>query len=595
MLDPNKKAYASAVKDRGSAYFAKHDYDHAIADYSEAIGLDPNNADNYLTRASVCRYAGKYDEAIADFTTVIRLAPKFARAYFERGVTNLYVHSLPKALADLDQASELDPKFAYTALWLDIVGKRNNLPSRLPQAITQIDMTKWPAPVIRLYLGELTPAAVLAAADNPDPATKKGQLCEADFYSGELALQKGAKEDARHLFQLAAADCPKDFEEWQAAIAELKVLGRIRDWCIARTISLRGLVARGKPTASERSPDFAEQNPGSAFGPVDRSRIALRAIRATKISHHHCPLSATCLILRPDALFAASPCHRRRPCGFRGRMADRAARRAGGAARDAAASHDCRAQNRKTRRAGLLQLVPLRRRARQAPIGLLHAEMRLLGSLVMRAADAHKLPAGGALAVDREAFADAITAALEAEPLIDIRREEVSAPPPEWDSVIIATGPLTSPALAETMRALTGEDALAFFDAIAPIVHRDSIDFGHRLVPVALRQGRPRRLRRRLHQLSAHSRAIRGLRRCAAGRRKNRVPRFRGGDAVFRRLPADRSDGRARARDAAPWADEAVRPHRSAPAGAKNPMPWCSCARTTSSARCSTWWGSRPS
>jgi methylenetetrahydrofolate--tRNA-(uracil-5-)-methyltransferase len=110
-------------------------------------------------------------------------------------------------------------------------------------------------------------------------------------------------------------------------------------------------------------------------------------------------------------------------------------------------------------------------------IGLLHAEMRRLGSLVMQTADIHKLPAGGALAVDRDGFAGAITAALEAEPLIDIRREEIVSPLPDWDSVIIATGPLTSPALAESIRALTGEDALAFFDAIAPIVHRDSIDF----------------------------------------------------------------------------------------------------------------------
>src|SRR5271156_5693271 len=110
-------------------------------------------------------------------------------------------------------------------------------------------------------------------------------------------------------------------------------------------------------------------------------------------------------------------------------------------------------------------------------IGLLHAEMRRLGSLVLHTADAHKLPAGGALAVDRDGFASAITAALDSEPLINIRREEILEPPAEWDNVIIATGPLTSPALADTLRALTGEAALAFFDAIAPIVHRDSIDF----------------------------------------------------------------------------------------------------------------------
>jgi methylenetetrahydrofolate--tRNA-(uracil-5-)-methyltransferase len=110
-------------------------------------------------------------------------------------------------------------------------------------------------------------------------------------------------------------------------------------------------------------------------------------------------------------------------------------------------------------------------------VGLIHAEMRRMGSLVMRMADAHKVPAGSALAVDREGFAAAVTAALAAHPSIRIERGEVAGlPPPDWDNVIVATGPLTSPALAEAVRAVTGEDALAFFDAIAPIVHRDSID-----------------------------------------------------------------------------------------------------------------------
>jgi len=109
-------------------------------------------------------------------------------------------------------------------------------------------------------------------------------------------------------------------------------------------------------------------------------------------------------------------------------------------------------------------------------VGLLHAEMRRLGSLVMRAADSHQVPAGGALAVDRDGFSAAVSAALAAQPLITLERGEVALPPDDWDSVIIATGPLTSPDLAAAIRALTGEDALAFFDAIAPIVHRDSID-----------------------------------------------------------------------------------------------------------------------
>jgi methylenetetrahydrofolate--tRNA-(uracil-5-)-methyltransferase len=114
--------------------------------------------------------------------------------------------------------------------------------------------------------------------------------------------------------------------------------------------------------------------------------------------------------------------------------------------------------------------------AQGSAIGLLHAEMRRLGSLIMHAADANKLPAGSALAVDRDGFAGAITAALEAEPLIEIRREEIVKLPDDWDSIIVATGPLTSPALSATIQSLTGESALAFFDAIAPIVYRETID-----------------------------------------------------------------------------------------------------------------------
>jgi methylenetetrahydrofolate--tRNA-(uracil-5-)-methyltransferase len=109
-------------------------------------------------------------------------------------------------------------------------------------------------------------------------------------------------------------------------------------------------------------------------------------------------------------------------------------------------------------------------------VGLLHAEMRRLSSLVMHAADSNQVPAGGALAVDRDGFSASVTAALVAHPLVSLARGEVATPPEEWDSVIIATGPLTSPDLAAAIRSLTAEDALAFFDAIAPIVHRDSID-----------------------------------------------------------------------------------------------------------------------
>ena len=179
-------------------------------------------------------------------------------------------------------------------------------------------------------------------------------------------------------------------------------------------------------------------------------------------------------------------------------------------------------------------------------VGLLHEEMRRAGSLVMHAADAHKLPAGGALAVDRDGFAGEVTRALEAHPLVEIAREEITGlPPHEWDSVIVATGPLTSPALASAVQALTGEAELAFFDAIAPIVHHETID-----MDVCWRQSRYDKVGPGgggadyincpldKDQYEAF---------VAALLRPSRPPsRTSRGHALFRRLPADRGDGRAR-------------------------------------------------
>ena len=222
-LDPK---FANAFNTRGNAYLRRAEYDRAIADYTEAIRLDPKDANAFNTRGNAYKAKGDYDRAIADYDQAITLSPKYAFAYFDRALAYLYAGSLPKALADLDRSSELDPKYPYTAIWLDIVYKRSNLPSRLAQAMSQIDMTNWPAPVIRLYLGQLTPAAVLAAAADLNADTKRGQVCEANFYGGELALQQGAKEKAARQFRLAAAHCPKGFIEWPAANVELKALGK---------------------------------------------------------------------------------------------------------------------------------------------------------------------------------------------------------------------------------------------------------------------------------------------------------------------------------------------------------------------------------
>lgn len=108
-------------------------------------------------------------------------------------------------------------------------------------------------------------------------------------------------------------------------------------------------------------------------------------------------------------------------------------------------------------------------------VGLLHQEMRTLGSLILSAADQHRVPAGSALAVDREAFATEVTSRIAAHPNIEVVRERIDALP-ATGSTIIATGPLTASGLADAIAVATGSDALAFFDAIAPIIHRESVD-----------------------------------------------------------------------------------------------------------------------
>ncbi len=198
-------------------------------------------------------------------------------------------------------------------------------------------------------------------------------------------------------------------------------------------------------------------------------------------------------------------------------------------------------------------------------VGLLHEEMRRCGSLIMAAGDAHKLPAGGALAVDRDGFSAEVTERISAHPLITLERGEVAGLPPEdWDSVIIATGPLTSPALGSAIQALTGEDSLAFFDAIAPIVHRESVDMDICWMQSRYDKTGPSGTGADYINCPMDRDAIWRLHRGAAGGGKDRVPRMGARYALFRGLPADRGHGGTRRGDAALRADEAGRPHQPA-------------------------------
>ena len=190
-------------------------------------------------------------------------------------------------------------------------------------------------------------------------------------------------------------------------------------------------------------------------------------------------------------------------------------------------------------------------------VGVIHREMRRMGSLIMACADRHQVPAGGALAVDRDGFAAAVTSAIASEPLIEVRREVVDGLPPDhWTEVILATGPLTSPGLATAIAALAGEEHLAFFDAIAPIVYRDSIDFDK-----AWFQSRYDKVGPGGNGLDYincpldHARYDAFV--DALLTREDDLVQGMGGHALFQRLPSHRSHGRTGTRNVAAWSHEA--------------------------------------
>jgi tRNA:m(5)U-54 methyltransferase len=220
-------------------------------------------------------------------------------------------------------------------------------------------------------------------------------------------------------------------------------------------------------------------------------------------------------------------------------------------------------------------------------VGLLHQEMRALGSLIMAAADQHKVPAGSALAVDREGFAAEVTHASPPIPTSTVVRERVDALPASGPT-IIATGPLTAPGLAERHRQVTGSDALAFFDAIAPIVHRDSIDMDVCWMAARWDKGGKDYINCPMdkEQYEAFVAALNEGEKTEFKEWEKDTPYFEGcmpievmasrGPETLRFGPMKGSASTIRA-------------------PAAGPMPWSSCARTMRSARCGTWSASRPS
>ena len=221
-LDPGN---ALAHYNRAIAYRSVGDLERAIADYDAAIRLDPARSLAYSQRGHAYQARGDALSALADFCEAIRLDPKNIWAYQNRGIVYLYGGLLDKARADFRQAAELAPKDPYCVLWLEIAERRSGVPGHLAEASRQLTLTAWPGPLVRLFLGETSLAATLAAAHVADATRGRRKACDANLYGAELAILQGRNDEALELYRLAAGECPNDFIEWTAANAALRELG----------------------------------------------------------------------------------------------------------------------------------------------------------------------------------------------------------------------------------------------------------------------------------------------------------------------------------------------------------------------------------
>ncbi|MHB8697677.1 MAG: tetratricopeptide repeat protein [Sulfuricaulis sp.] len=215
---------AHVLNDRGGAWSDKKDYDRAIADYTEAIRLNPHPRIFY-NRGNAWSDKKDYDRAIADYNEAISLNPQYAYAFHNRGDAQFYQGRFRLAASDFVQWQKLRPDDAYAAIWLYLArarGGAKDAASQLTADTRRLKADVWPAPVVALFTGKGTPQTVQDKAANADPKVQKDQMCEANFYLGQWHLLQHQKEEARSLFQQAQDKCPKNFVEYNDAVAELR-------------------------------------------------------------------------------------------------------------------------------------------------------------------------------------------------------------------------------------------------------------------------------------------------------------------------------------------------------------------------------------
>jgi lipoprotein NlpI len=255
--DLSNQQFVNTLNYRGGVYVGKGDYDKAVEDYDQAIRLKPDDASTYNNRGIAYSHKGEYDRAIQDFDQAIRLKPDDDSAYVGRASAYANRGEYDQAIQSFDQAIRLDPDSTYAPLWRaqllfelarfsdagDALEKLINANPQIAEGVLwlalarwragesvndkptaqaqALDLEKWPGPVVRLYLGQISRDAVQAAAGDPDPKIAKRQSCEAAFYIAELDLVSGQAEAAKPGFHHVIDICPKFYRVARVAKAEL--------------------------------------------------------------------------------------------------------------------------------------------------------------------------------------------------------------------------------------------------------------------------------------------------------------------------------------------------------------------------------------
>jgi len=221
MLDSN---YAPAFVHRGNLYSDKGDYDRGIRDYDEAIRLERQDAEAWYRRGEAYFRKQEYDRAARDLDQALKLEPDNANAVWRRTVTRFALGQFAEAAQDAELTGRLSPAWLYGILWRYIANAKSGTakPDVLLPYSAKIDVSKWPGPVLALYMGALTAGQVSDAAVKAGGAKSgPGYVCEAAFYIGELRLLRNDPKGAKESLQGAVRTCPHTFDEYHGAVAEL--------------------------------------------------------------------------------------------------------------------------------------------------------------------------------------------------------------------------------------------------------------------------------------------------------------------------------------------------------------------------------------